>query len=226
MSDERDAELEDGFEELDDATVAVQPAADESTVDETVVVRADIDETVVARVSREEANRDETNLDETVVAPQNPERIVDETLLTRGKSRDRVAASGEPGEPVIIAGEKISPSLAKLLFKKPLDPKRRAPESPFPKTQSSLPRGGVRSGIPVAYGARAEEMDPRPEGTDFSRWIGPSPLGYELPPADRHALSSSTLMNRRFRLIVLFGGPATVVVSSAGLWWVVTQLMS
>lgn len=202
--------------ELDDETVVVPVPM---PVHGHEVDHEDADKTIAVPINLD---------DHTVVVPQ---RRTDEPVQTPGESAHETGARGEDtsglaGDPVVIAGNEVSPSLAKLLFKKPLDPKRRAPESPFPKSQSSLPRGGVRAGIPVVYGANSEEHASQSKGTDFARWIGPPPMGYELPTADREALPSSALANRRFRVIALAGGAVVVAVSATGLWWVVTQLFT
>lgn len=182
-------------EELDDATIVV--AVDDATI--VVPQRSTPDDATIM-----------------VVKPAVTTKSVSATTL------DPVSAP--VGAPVEEPDE-IPPALARLFFKKPLDPKRRAPEAPFPKPQSSLPRTGVGAGIPVVYGARAEELPAQPAETELSRMIGPPPLGYELPAAERHALPSTALLNRRFRMLALGGGLGVLVVSVAGLWWVATLLL-
>ncbi|MFC5337499.1 hypothetical protein [Leucobacter denitrificans] len=186
-------------EEFDDATVVA--THDDATV---VVTHEEFSDRTVA-VSTGDARSGSEPLHKTVVAS--------------GVQTD----SGVPSGPV-VDGVEIPPSLAKLLFKRPLDPKRRAPESPFPKKQSSLPRGGVRPDIPVIYGARPEELVPQNEGTDFARWIGPPPASYALDPVDRDTLPSTARVNRRFSRIAMYGGVGVIVVTLCGLWWIVGEL--
>lgn len=172
--------------------------------------------------------------DATIVVPNGDATIAvpvdDATIVSRtddGIIRASISApgrSGAGGAPVEEPKE-IPPALAKLFFKNPLDPKRRAPESPFPKEQSSLPRGGVRASMPVVYGTRAEELESPAGDTEFSRWIGPPPAGYELAPADRSALPSTARFNRRFRLLATLGGAGVVVLTVSGLWVIITLLI-
>ncbi len=186
-------------DEFDDATVVATP--DDATV---VVSHEEFSDHTIA-VAAGDSRSDGEPLDETVVAG--------------GVQTDAGAPSGP-----VVDGVEIPPSLAKLLFKRPLDPKRRAPDSPFPKKQSSLPRGGVRPDIPVIYGARPEELVPQNEGTDFARWIGPPPESYPLDPIDRDALPSTAKVNRHFSRIALYGGTGVIVVTVAGLWWIMGEL--
>lgn len=181
--------------------------------DRTIVVPHDDATVVVAH----DAAASEATAGEATVLASNDER----TVAVTGSKTDESTTAGDP----VANDEEIPASLAKLLFKSPLDPKRRAPESPFPKDQSSLPRGGVRSGIPVVYGTRSEEVAPAPAGTDFAKWLGPPPLGYEVPHADRTAIPSTAKFNRRFRLVALLGGAAVVLLAAGGLWWVGTELL-
>lgn len=159
--------------------------------------------------------------DATIVVAQN-----DATVAVASPDRTVVVTGSRPnsGGAPVEEPEEIPASLARLFFKAPLDPKRRAPEAPFPKDRSSLPRGGVRSGIPVVYGTRAEELKAAPEGTDFAKWIGPPPEGRDVGAADRSTLISTERLNRKFRRIALFGGAGVTAVSAVGLWWVIDSL--
>jgi len=74
------------------------------------------------------------------------------------------------------------------------------------------------------YGTRSEELAQQAEGTEFARWIGPPPEGYELPTAERGELPSTARFNRRFRLLALAGGGGAVAVAALGLWWIAGQL--
>lgn len=191
--------------ELDDATVVVP-------VDDATIAVQHEDHTLVVHT------RDIPSDSEVPPASTDPGSTVNTGGATRSASRD---LAGAPVEDV----EEIPPALARLFFKNPLDPKRRAPESPFPKEQSSLPRGGVRASIPVVYGARPEVPQLPDAHTEFSRWIGPPPAGYELPLAERSALPSTARLNRRFRLLAYLGGAAVTVVTVGGVWAVVAQLL-
>lgn len=197
---------------VDDSTIAVPVS------DHTVVV-ADVDRTIVV-----------PNVDRTVVSPGRAGRGAeagDSTIVATGRSASRPSRRAAPraGDPLDDEDSDELPSgLARLFYKNPLDPKRRAPESPFPRDRSSLPRGGVRSGIPVVYGTRSEGPAQAPEGTAFAKWIGPPPAGYELPTAERGALPSTARFNRRFRVAALAGGAGAIVLAAAGLWWIAGQL--
>lgn len=206
MSEEQGNPPEAGAEEevgndVDDSTIVV-------THDETIVV-ADHDRTIAV-----------PHDDRTVVVPARA--ASDETIVATSRSRSRTGRGGAPSADGAI--EELPSGLARLFYKNPLDPKRRAPDSPFPRDRSALPRGGVRSGIPVVYGTRSEELVEHFEGTEFARWIGPPPEGYELPTADRGGLPSTARFNRRFRLLALAGGGGAIVVAVAGLWWIAGQL--
>ncbi|GAA1327526.1 hypothetical protein ACFSWE_15335 [Leucobacter albus] len=144
------------------------------------------------------------------------------------------AAHAQPAEPAAKPGvvgapveepEEIPPELAKLLFKNPLDAKRRAPAAPFAKEQSSLPRGGVRSGIPVVYGARGEGFTATTDALDLERVIGAPPAGYAVAVAERELLPSAARLNRKFSVIAWAGAVAVPIVAGVGLWWVLTQLL-
>lgn len=217
----------------DDETIVVVPAHDETIVvvpahDETIAVPIDDETIVVPAVPKDPAPNDPAPKDSASKAAPKSGASNDESLKQTALSDGSATShetTGTGGDPVVIAGAEVPAGLAKLLFKKPLDPKRRAPAAPFPQAQSSLPRGGVRSGIPVVYGTNPSEQVTKQEGTDFSRWIGPPPMGYELPVADREALPSSTLANRRFRTIAFAGGATVVVVAAVGLWWVIGELV-
>ncbi len=130
--------------------------------------------------------------------------------------------SGTPAPPVDEPPMQPSPELAALMFKKPLDPKRTVPESPFPRTEQSLPKRGVRPGIPVLYTARTEQLGVRDAelAEAIARRLGPPPAGAPLPVAPREGLASVGRANRRFRIATLVGFGTAVAVSVAGLWWV------
>lgn len=201
---------------VDDSTIVV---AHDRVPDHTVVV-TDVDRTIVV-----------PNVDRTVVVAGrggSGAEASDATIIATGRSTSRPARPGRSrvGDPVEEDddSDELPSGLARLFYKNPLDPKRRAPESPFPRDRSSLPRGGVRSGIPVVYGTRSEEQNRAPEGTAFAAWIGPPPAGYELPVAERGALPSTARFNRRFRLMALAGGAGAAVVAALGLWWIAGQL--
>lgn len=209
--------------EHDDATVVVP--VDDATIavvgnDATIAVRLD-DHTIAVNSTSTPP----------VVPPVTTQPMV-RTGSTHSTGTGATTASGHGttsrrrnvGDPVEEADE-IPPELAKLFFKNPLDPKRRAPESPFPKDQSALPRGGVRSSIPVVYGTRAEEQPAQREATEFSRWIGPPPPGYDVPLADRTALTSTARQNRRFRVLARLGSVGVTAVAVAGLWVVISLLV-
>ena len=133
----------------------------------------------------------------------------------------RPAAVGAPVE----EPESISPELAKLLFKHPLDANRRAPRAPFAPDESSLPRGGVRSGIPVAYGARVEGLAAPAATLGLEQTIGEPPAGYDVAAVERSGLTSLAGLNRRFGLIAWAGAAVVPLVVGVGLWWVITQLL-
>lgn len=158
--------------------------------------------------------------DKTIFARQRPTPAQHHELGGTGRGV-RVTTVGAP----VVEREEIPPELAKLLFKNPLDPKRRAPESPFPREDSSLPRGGVRAGIPIAYGPRAEELVGRIRGTDFARGLGSPPEGYALPEAVRDELPSTARFNRTFTVVAWLGVFAVPIVAGTGLWWVLSQLL-
>lgn len=211
-----------GSEEWEDATIVVTP--DDATVAVPVT-----DHTVVV------TNADRGSNDATVALTKGD--LLDATVMASGgvnshpnvlppRASARTWTSPQPntGGAPVEEPEEIPASLARLLFKAPLDPKRRAPESPFPKDQSALPRGGVRAGMPVVYGTRPEVLPVIPEGTDFSTWIGPPPEGHDIGVADRTAVISTERFNRRYQRIALFGGAGVTAAVAVGLWWVIDSL--
>lgn len=197
--DTRDSEAEDP----DDATVVV--AADDATI-----VVAGVDRTIAVAHA----------LPESGAAAAGP-AAGPAAHAKRDASRPAAATVGAPVE----EREEIPPELAKLLFKSPLDAKRRAPAAPFPVEQSSLPRGGVRGGIPVVYGARSEAFVERSLAGDLGRSLGSPPAGYDVPVAEREALPSLARLNRRFSALAWAGAVVVPVVAGVGLWWVLTQLL-
>lgn len=190
---------ETGDDEIGDATIA---GADD---DATIAVPA--------------ANRPD---DATIVVSQRAEHQQSGAVhAERAASRKRDAAVGAP----VVEREEIPPELAKLFFKNPLDSKRRAPASPFPTEQSSLPRGGIRGGIPVVYGARSEGFAQGGQRGDLGRSIGPAPAGYAIPVASREALPSLARLSRRFSALAWVGAFVVPVIAGVGLWWVITELL-
>lgn len=216
-------------EELDDATIVV--AVDDATI--VVPQRSTPDDATVVVVKPASAAEPTGPVEADVFDDATVAVSVSGSHSASFGSRSVSATTLDPvsastGAPVgapVEEPDEIPPALSRLFFKKPLDPKRRAPEAPFPKPQSSLPRAGVGAGIPVVYGARPEELPAQPAETELSRMIGPPPLGYELPVAERQALPSTALLNRRFRMVALGGGLGVLMVSVAGLWWVATLLL-
>ena len=129
-------------------------------------------------------------------------------------------SSRDPAPPVEEPDAELSErALAKLLFKPPLDPRRRVKESPFPQLEHTLPKRGVSQSMPVVYGARSEELPVQPEGKlDLEQRIGAPPTTLAPPPVVREGLPSAAQLNRKFRLLALLGGAGVVVVVAAGLW--------
>ncbi|QIK63044.1 hypothetical protein G7068_07410 [Leucobacter viscericola] len=164
-------------------------------------------------------------VDETVVVPGNPSG--DETVVVSPPVvEDSTAVVATPrrpavGLPVEEPAVEIPKDLANLMFKPPLDPHRRVRESPFPQTEHTLPKSGVRQGMPVVYGAKAETaVDVSGDGAALDARIGPPPAGAYIVPAQREGLPSIAKQNRRFRLLALGGGAVVAIVVGAGLWGV------
>ncbi|MBK0421660.1 hypothetical protein JD292_06190 [Leucobacter sp. CSA2] len=112
----------------------------------------------------------------------------------------------------------VSRDVAALMFKSPLDPRRRVRNTSVAGAEDASPRQGVSRGIPVVYGPRAPEA--LPVGVAAAP-APPSGSEAEAPPAaDRTGLPSTARINRRERLVTLIGGAALVVVGVAGLWWI------
>lgn len=111
----------------------------------------------------------------------------------------------------------ISRDAAALMFKSPLDPRRRVRNSSVSGAEGAEPRQGVSRGIPVVYGPRA------PEALKIGVAAAPSAPAAtaEIPPAAvRDGLPSTARINRRERLVTLVGGGVLVAASIAGLWWI------
>lgn len=213
-----DREVEDAMADAaDDATIAVANEVDDATI----AVAVD-DATIAVATDATIAVPHGASADATIAVPGG-RAPTESTAGSSGDEGAAVSGTAETHGPV-VDGVEIPPSLAKLLFKRPLDAKRRAPESPFPASQSSLPRGGVRPDIPVVYGARPEELEPQTEGTDFARWIGPPPEGHPVEATNRESLPSVAKLNRQFSRIALLGGAGVLVVAVIGLWWIVQEL--
>lgn len=189
--------------EPDDRTIAVPRSAGAPVEDHTVVVPHLVAEehTVVAPMQ----------------APANRRQLID-------RSETATTFSGTPAPPVEEPPMEPSPELAALMFKKPLDPKRMVPESPFPHTEQSLPKRGVRPGMPVLYTARTEQVGAQDaeRAAAITQRLGPPPAGAPLPFAQREGLVSLRRVNRRFRIATLAGFVAALAVSVTGLWWVWT----
>lgn len=112
----------------------------------------------------------------------------------------------------------ISREVSALMFKSPLDPRRRVRNTNVAGAEDAAPRQGVSRGIPVVYGPRAPEALPVGLAAAPS---SPIASAVEVPPAaDRSGLPSTARINRRERLVTLLGGAALVAVSVAGLWWI------
>lgn len=157
----------------------------------------------------------DADLDETAVVVA-VDAVPETEDATRVIPRTR---SGEAGQPV--HEPEIQRDLAGLMFKSPLDPHRRAPESPFPQADHTLPKTGVRPGMPVVYGTKPEDVDVHAsEAAALDAQIGPPPADGFVVPAQREGLPSLAKQNREFRAIALGGGAAVVIVVVLGLWGV------
>lgn len=133
-----------------------------------------------------------------------------------------VGRTGDPAPPV-PEPEYSSEDLAKLMFKPPLDPRRRVKPAPFEQPDHTLPKRGVRQGMPVIFGEtgpQAGEQGSSP--LDLERRIGAVPKSTALTPAARDGLPSMAQLNRKFRLLALAGGAGVVVVVALGLWGIAT----
>lgn len=225
--------------ELDDSTIAVKLSApvDESTV--AVRLPAPVDDATIV-VSQRSAMPQRAATPQGAATPQpaaTPQLdATPQPAAAAHGSTDRQATSAHAeAEPARAGGsqvgapveepKEIPPELAKLLFKNPLDTKRRAPAAPFPSEHASLPRGGVRSGIPVVYGARDEGFAKNSYPADLGRGLGYPPAGYALPIAAREGLPSLARLNRRFSALAWTGALVVPVVAGVGLWWVLTLLL-
>ncbi|MBL3687848.1 hypothetical protein D3248_12905 [Leucobacter zeae] len=207
---------------LDDATRAVaRPVPGDG--DTRAVVRdaaeptgGAVAEDATRAVPRPAADPDAT---EVVVARARRTPQADDPGAATGTRRP-AGAVGTPAPPVAEPADRRG--LPQEMFKPPLDPRRRARRSPFPQEEHTLPRRGVRPGMPVVSGARSEhplrpkgELDP---ASPLAR-IGPPP-GPEsgaLAAADRSSLRSTEKLNRRYAMTAIGGGAAVVLVVSAGL---------
>ncbi|KIP51903.1 hypothetical protein [Leucobacter komagatae] len=199
---------------------AAEGASEDVEVDDATVVVAQEDATVVVAAADRPGHTDEA----TIAAAQRP-GAANGAHAKPGAVAGRRAPVGAPVAAPVEEPDEIPPELAKLLFKNPLDAKRRAPAAPFPVEQSSLPRGGVRGGIPVVYGARSEAFVERSVAGELGRSLGSPPVGYDVPVAVREALPSLARLNRRFSALAWAGAFVVPVVAGAGLWWVLTQLL-
>lgn len=194
----------DGAAEVDDSTIVV------ATADSTIAVARD-DATIAVAKPADDAIADQ-------------HRTGGAGAAAHARPAPSARPAGAVGDPV-VEREEIPPELAKLLFKEPLDSKRRAPASPFPAEPSSLPRGGVRGGIPVVYGARGEGFVGSAGARDLGSGLGAPPAGYEVPTAGRDALPSVARLNRTYGVVAWVGAFVVPVVAGVGLWWVLTQLL-
>ncbi|QIM19355.1 hypothetical protein G7066_13635 [Leucobacter coleopterorum] len=128
---------------------------------------------------------------------------------------------GSVAMPVDEPEVEIPADLAQLMFKQPLDPHRRVKESPFPQTEDALPRVGVRQGMPVVYGTRAElDEQYSDETAALDAKIGPPPPNGYVFVAQRDGLPSTERQNRKYSLLALGGGTAVLLVAVFGLWGV------
>lgn len=191
-------------DDADDATVVVaqpKPFAGESVDDSTVVVAQ-------PRAAAGEPVEDATIV---VAQPQAAKPDANRVGLRR---------SGDPAPPVEEPSAELSDAaLAKLLFKPPLDPKRRIKESPFPQPEHTLPKRGVSKGMPVVYPARPETLESTGSApTDLEQRLGEAPAAVHAPSAHRVGLPSAARLNRRFRALALGGGAGVCVVVALGLW--------
>ena len=207
---------------VDDATVVVAlpvpvelPSVEDATV---VVAQPTVEDATVVRPRR--ARRAES---ESEPAPPRlradlkrptPQPDPEATMISvRTSSRDPAPPVEEPD------AELSERALAKLLFKPPLDPRRRVKESPFPQLEHTLPKRGVSKDMPVVYGVHSEELAAQPDGKlDLEQRIGAPPTTLAPPPVVREGLPSAAQLNRKFRLLALLGGAGVVVVVAAGLW--------
>ncbi len=203
----------------DDRTVAVPapaPAPTPEREDLTVVVAREAGAAAEGRTVVVPAREAE---DRTVLAPRNPAA----RRRTREEGADTVSTfSGTPAPPVEEPRIEPSPELAALMFKKPLDPKRTVPDSPFPRSEQALPQRGVRPGMPVLYSVRTEHTNAHDAelAEAVVRRLGAPPESAPVPVAQRDGLPSMARANRRFRAVALGGSAAALAVSVAGLWWV------
>ena len=208
----------------DDATVAVPrkaPAEDATVVvprpapaeDATVVVPRPVpadDATLV--VARPEPTGDSSS------QHSSSARLSSSESFRRSRTGG-TTSSRNPAPPVEEPEHlNVSRAIASLMFKSPLDPRRRARESPFPETGASAPRQGVRPGMPVVYGARSESR--------FAVGVAASPSGPisagqpVVPREGRASLPSTARRNRREQVITLAGGAGMLVAVAFGLWWI------
>ncbi|WP_427869698.1 hypothetical protein [Leucobacter luti] len=208
--------------DAEDATVAVpRPVADDQTV---VVPRPAAEDATVA------VPRPAPAADATVVVPRpEPARHTDSrhhasARLSSSESFRRSRTGGttssrNPAPPVEEPEQlNVSRDIAALMFKSPLDPRRRARESPFPESASSKPRQGVRPGMPVVYGARSDSSLAVGVAASPS---GPISAGQPVVPREgRASLPSTARRNRREQVITLAGGAGMLVAVAFGLWWI------
>jgi hypothetical protein len=158
--------------------------------------------------------------DATAVVPALVEQKADQSEALPGPLDDATRVTPQPG----AAGQpveepEVARGLAGVMFKPPLDPYRAVRESPFPQTEQTLPKTGVRQGIPVVYGARSESAeDFSADAAALDARIGPPPADGSVVPAQRAGLPSVAKQNRKYRAIALFGGAGVVLVVGVGLW--------
>ena len=133
-------------------------------------------------------------------------------------------ATGSGGDAVPEPEHELSPEMREQMFKKPLDPKRRAPKSPFPLTDSERSRGGVRPSIPVLHGPRIGTTLPVRGGV-VGPQIGPPPADSFVGEAVRDALPSVERANRRYGWVAFGGGAAVLGIVVAGTWVILALLL-
>lgn len=240
-----ESEPESEPEEDDSTRVVVRPAADPDTDPD---LEEDDSTRVVARPAEEPEDVDATRVAPRPQVVDDATRVVQRPApgaqdaqresgapdgLLRPVQRDLPGAAGastvtrtgsttgsrNPAPPVEepqVAN--VSREVAALMFKSPLDPRRRVRNTSVPGAEDAEPRQGVSRGIPVVYGPRA------PESLPVGVAAAPTPpihANVEVPPAaDRSGLPSTVRINRRERLVTLLGGVVLVAVSAVGLWWI------
>lgn len=195
----------------DDATRAVPRAAAEPVEDD--ATRA------VARPATDPVDEDATRAvaRPDILKPVRPEPSASggpHTVTRTGSTTGSRNPAPPVEEPQVT---NVSRDVAALMFKSPLDPRRRVRNTSVPGAEGAEPRQGVSRGIPVVYGPRATEALQIGVAAAPS---APAAIGAIPPAAERNGLPSTARINRRERVVTLVGGAVLVAASITGLWWI------